>query len=149
MLIIIFYSGVMLVKVCCIRNVKNSLCHGFRQPWIPIRQPGKRHFTREEKGIETIATVTVLKKERPNSLGADIFNEISEVLNFCLLCYYDCYQQNPNKCIVLENVHNIIIIRCIHVCRCIMYNIICRQGSCSTVHVIHCAGVAPARPQCF
>ena len=64
---------------CCTR------CHGFRQPWIPIRQPGKRHFTREERGIEIIATVTVLKKERPDSLGADIFNEISELQNF------DCY----------------------------------------------------------
>ena len=61
-----------------------AMCHGFRQPWIPIRQPGKRHFIREEKGIKTIATVTVLKKERPDSLGADIL-EISEVQNF------DCY----------------------------------------------------------
>ena len=49
-----------------------AMCHGFRQPWILIRQPVKRHFTREEKGIETIATVTVLKKERPDSLAADI-----------------------------------------------------------------------------
>ena len=56
-----------------------AMCHGFRQPWIPIRQPGKRHFTREEKGIETITTVTVLKKERPDSLGADIFNELQNV----------------------------------------------------------------------
>ena len=37
------------------------------------------------EGIKTIATVTVLKKERPDSLGADIFNEISEVQNFS--CY--------------------------------------------------------------
>ena len=75
-----------------------AMCHGFRQPWIPIRQPGKRHFTREEKGIKTIATVTVLKKERPDSLGADIL-EISEVQNFD--CYVIMsYQQNPNKCIV-------------------------------------------------
>ena len=61
------------------------MCHGFRQPWIPIRQAGKRHFTREEKGIETIATMTVLKKEWPDSLGADIYNEISEVQKF--YCY--------------------------------------------------------------
>ena len=62
-----------------------AMCHVFRQQWIPIRQPGKRHFTREEKGIETIATVIVLKKERPDSLGADIFNEISEVQTFAMI----------------------------------------------------------------
>ena len=40
----------------------------------------------------------VLKKDRLDSLGA----EISEVQNFDC---YDCFQQNPNKCIVQEDVH--------------------------------------------
>ena len=73
-LVILLYYSNNHVTGACTRHV----------PWIPIRQPGKRHFTREEKGIKTIATVTVLKKERPDSLGADIL-EISEVQNL------DCY----------------------------------------------------------
>ena len=54
------------------------------------------HFTREEKGIETIATMTVLKKERPDSLGAD------------KLCYMTVINRTQTS---VEDVHN--YIRCI------------------------------------
>ena len=49
--------------------------------------------------------MTVLKKERPDSLGADIYNEISEVQNFYCYVIMTSYQQNPNKCIVQEGVY--------------------------------------------
>ena len=85
--------------------------HGFRF----VSQGSGTSQEKRKEGIETIATVTVLKKERPDSLGTDIFNEITEVQN---VYYYDSYQQNPNKCIVQEDVHN--YIRCI--CRCIKHD---------------------------
>ena len=79
-------------------------------PWIPIRQPGKRHFTREEKGIETIATVTVLKNEWPDSLGADIYNEISKVQNFY------CYVINPRRTCAAR-VTVVVLCVCLSVCQ--------------------------------
>ena len=41
-----------------------------RPPWIHPQE--KLHFAKEEKGIETVALVRVLNKERLDSLGADL-----------------------------------------------------------------------------
>ena len=37
-----------------------------------VHPPEKLHFAKEEKGIETVALVRVLNKERLDSLGADL-----------------------------------------------------------------------------
>ena len=71
------------------------------------------------EGIKTIATVTVLKKERPNSLGSDIIILMKyQKCRIFFVMFYDCYQQNPNKCIVLEDVHYFIRCTCIAALEC-------------------------------
>ena len=45
--------------------------HGFVRHGI-VHPPEKLHFAKEEKGIETVALVRILNKERLDSLGADL-----------------------------------------------------------------------------